>query len=391
MVSLNKLWPTISAYIGIFLFGIAIITLGSLLPYLTEKFSLSETQGGIVASMLAFGLLAGSVIFGPLVDRYSYKIPLITAALLISIGMELIVINHSILTLYLSFLTIGFGGGMMNGITSALINELTGTDQKKRSANLSILGMFYGLGALATPALLRILLEQFTHEQIFRSVGFLVLLPILLFIYTSFPEMKVKISFSFSRWAKMLRNPLLFLFSLVGFFQGSLESLTNNWTTTFLPYHASLSAQTSLIILSVFMLSYTLARLLLGWLFNKISSPGIISISIVMVSGGLVITGITTSLPCMFIAFILIGLGLAAGIPMILGYVGVMYITASGTAFSIILTFTLTGNIITNYGMGLLSQQYSINIFPWYQLVLLSIMAVLLYFSLKLMAKPSKK
>jgi hypothetical protein len=76
---------------------------------------------------------------------------------------------------------------------------------------------------------------------------------------------------------------------------------------------------------------------------------------------------------------------------MILGYVGVLYTTASGTAFSIILTFTLTGNFLTNYGMGLIAHKFSINIFSWYQLILVSIMAVLLYFSLKLMGKTQKK
>ncbi len=391
MTSKNKLWPAISAYLGIFLFGIVIITLGSLLPYLTEKYNLSETQGGVVASMLAFGILSGSIIFGPLVDRFSFKIPLIIAALFIAIGMEILVFEHSWFLLQFSFITIGFGGGMINGITNVIINELSGSDQKKRSASFSILGIFYGIGALGTPALLRVLLEQFTHEQIFGGAGILILLPVILFIITSFPEVENKISFSVSRSVKMLRNPLLILFGLVAFFQGALESLPNNWTTTFLPYHAGFSPQTSLTVLSVFMFSYTLGRIILVWLFNKVSSPLIITISMAMIGSGHFIAATSTSLSGILTAFILIGLGLAAGFPLILGYVGVLYTTASGTAFSIILTFALTGNILTNYGMGQMAHHYNINIFPWFQLVLVIIMAVLLYFSLNLMSKKEKK
>lgn len=377
----SKLWPAISAYLGIFLFGIVIVTLGSLLPHLTEKYDLSEAQGGALASMLAFGILIGSIIFGPTVDRYSFKIPLIIATLSISAGMELLVLEHAWHLTQFSFIAIGFGGGMMNGITSALINELTGTDQKKRSANFSILGVFFGLGALGTPAVLRILLRYFTYEQIFEGIGWIIFIPVFLFLVTSFPEVKNKLSFSFRRWGSMFKDSFLILFGMVAFFQGSLESLPNNWITTFLPNHAGFDMQTSLIILSLFMASYTLGRLILGWLFNKVSSTIIIIISMILIVSGYFIVAVFTSYPVLLVGFILTGLGLAAGFPMILGYIGARFTTASGTAFSIILTCALTGNILTNYAMGQLAQRYSIEIFPWFQLILAAFMGVLLYFS----------
>ena len=57
-----------------FLFGLGMISLGSLLPALTSKFGLSDVTAGSLASLLPFGILSGSVIFGPVVDRYGYRV-----------------------------------------------------------------------------------------------------------------------------------------------------------------------------------------------------------------------------------------------------------------------------------------------------------------------------
>ncbi len=379
----SKFWPAVSAYTGIFLFGIVIVSLGSLLPYLTEKYGLIERQGGTLASLLAFGILLGSVVFGPLTDRYSFRFPLIIAALSISLGMELLFIRQLRVLLDPAFMIIGFGGGMMNGITAALINEISGTDQKTRSANFSILGVFYGIGALGTPALLRLLTAHFSYEEIFKTGGLLILLPIILFLIISFPDVKHKTAFSFSVWWKMAKQPVLVFFGLVAFFQGSLESLANNWTTSFLSFHAGFDLQISLMLLSLFMASYTAGRLILGWLFNKISSPVIILISLALIASGCLLTALSETLPMIVTAYILLGLGLAAGFPLILGYVGAACTTASGTAFSIIMTYALTGNILSNYGMGLLAVNFHTGILPWFQLILTAFMGLSIFIALR--------
>ena len=66
---------------------------------------------------------------------------------------------------------------------------------------------------------------------------------------------------------------------------------------------------------------------------------------------------------------IMIGLGLAAGFPVVLGYIGQMYTYLSGTAFSIVITIALIGNVIANYAMGLISQEFGIGVFPNFLIV----------------------
>jgi len=71
-----------SACIGMLLFGIVMISLGSVLPEVTEKFQLNEAKAGFLLTLLPMGILTGSLVFGPLVDWLSYKRLLIAGSLL---------------------------------------------------------------------------------------------------------------------------------------------------------------------------------------------------------------------------------------------------------------------------------------------------------------------
>ncbi|MCW3116311.1 MAG: putative transporter, partial [Chitinophagaceae bacterium] len=77
-----------AACIALLQFGITLITLGSILPAVTEKFKLDELSTGQLVSILPVGILVGSFVFGPIVDRYGYKILLIAGVLISVIGLE---------------------------------------------------------------------------------------------------------------------------------------------------------------------------------------------------------------------------------------------------------------------------------------------------------------
>ena len=64
----------IAACAGMFLFGITLITLGSVATDLRSKFQLSGTDAGTLFSILPFGILTGSLVFGPVCDRYGINI-----------------------------------------------------------------------------------------------------------------------------------------------------------------------------------------------------------------------------------------------------------------------------------------------------------------------------
>jgi MFS family permease len=56
-----------SACAGMLLFGVSLITLGSVAPDLKVKLGLTEIASGTLFSILPFVILIGSLIFGPVV------------------------------------------------------------------------------------------------------------------------------------------------------------------------------------------------------------------------------------------------------------------------------------------------------------------------------------
>ena len=70
-----------SACAGMLLFGICIITLGSVVADLRLKLNLDEIASGTLFSILPIGIIAGSVLFGPIADRNGYRMLLFVSAL----------------------------------------------------------------------------------------------------------------------------------------------------------------------------------------------------------------------------------------------------------------------------------------------------------------------
>src|SRR6476620_8570418 len=73
---------------GMLLFGVTLITLGSIATDLQARYSLDAISTGTLFSILPIGILAGSLIFGPVIDRFGYKLLLILACLGMSAGFQ---------------------------------------------------------------------------------------------------------------------------------------------------------------------------------------------------------------------------------------------------------------------------------------------------------------
>jgi len=364
-----------AACLGMLLFGIVMISLGSLLPTLSKRISLSQVEAGASLSLLPLGILLGSMIFGPLVDRFGYMAILVIGGVLSFLGFQGLgsVIQSSHLNW--AIVTIGIGGGILNGATNALVSDIS-TD--KHSANLSILGVFYGIGALGMPILLGLLERYFEVGQLIFWMGMGMLLPVFYFMSLRFPSVKRPHGFPMGRAKGLLGGPLLLPLGFVLFFQSGVEGLANNWTTTYLESEKGFGPRESLFTLSLFVAGLCLARLILGQLLRKLNPYTVLLSSIyLLVGSGLLIWNFQGQWPTV-IGLVLFGIGLAAGFPVVLGYVGKMYRGMTGTAFSLVISMALVGNILGNYLMGWIAQELGLRLLPVALIVLVAAMGGLL-------------
>lgn len=350
----------VAAYIGMLLFGIAFLSLGTVSTFLQAKFSLSPSSTASLASSLPFGMLAGTLLFGPVADRFGYKYLLVIPALLIVLAMELLARAQALWVLQVSFFLIGAGGGALNGATNALVADVT---EENKGAELSLLGVFFGIGALGMPALMGILTKTIAYETIISATGWILLLPAIFFMLTAFPDPKQKQGFPVGKGIALLREPLLIIAGLILFFESGLEGMVSNWTTTFLA-NRNISADKALFALSVQVVALVVARLMLSRLLRKFPPLSVLFLCLLLLGAGSLLLYFGAGYGIALVSMVLFGFGFAAGFPVVLGIIGERYPTLSGTAFGMVIMMALIGNTLLNYLTGIVSQAWGIGFFP---------------------------
>ncbi|MCU0457616.1 MAG: MFS transporter [Bacteroidales bacterium] len=371
------------ACLGMLLFGIGLITLGAVLPDLRLKHSLDAVQAGTLFSILPVGIIGGSVLFGPVCDRYGYRLLLPVSALLMFAGFEGLAFTGTIWMLTLSVFLIGLGGGAINGATNAVVADIS---TNGKGADLSILGVFFGIGALGMPLLLSLLEETVRFEAIVAATGGLVLVAAVLFTAVRFPAAKQAEGISLKQITCMLRDGTLLMIAFFLFFQSAFEGLINNWTTTYLTERVAAPREAALMGLSAYVAGMTVMRLLIGSVFRKLPERQLLYISFAITFAALLLFRLSSSVTPAAAGLFMLGAGLAAGFPTMLGLVGNRYPDLSGTAFSFVLVIGLTGNILVNYSMGIVAENYGIRHLTTYTftaLVILTILATVIFSRLK--------
>jgi len=373
-----------AACIGILFFGMAITTLGSVVPQLRIKFNLDDISAGTLFSILPFGILIGSLFFGPVCDRYGYRVLLAFTCFSMFIGFEGIAYAPSHLILKICVFLFGLGGGAINGATSALISDIS---EKDKGANLSLLGVFFALGALGMPFILGILEQSFNYEIIVSIVGVATFMMGIIFLLIKFPPPKHAEGLPVAKSLSLMKDEVLLLIAFFLFFQSAFEGIINNWTTTYLSGYLHILPERALYALSLFVVGMTVMRLLLGSVFRNTAAKEIWIISFSSLLLGLIFLSGAKSFYPAVVGLILIGAGLAAGFPIMLGFVGDRFKELSGTAFSIAFVIALIGNMIINYSMGFIVQNYGVKHLTTVGFVEFFIMAILCIAILKRLNK----
>ena len=197
----------ICACLGMLLFGVSLITLGSVAPALRQKFLLDEIASGTLFSILPIGILMGSLLFGPFSDRYGYKMIFLLSCILIFTGFQGIAFASSITVLKICIFLFGLGGGAINGATNAVVADIS---ENNKGANLSLLGVFFAAGALGMPSVLGLLETRFSVWSVVSAIGYIPLAAAVLYFFTQFPLPKQAKGNPFSKGMGLLKEKIIF-------------------------------------------------------------------------------------------------------------------------------------------------------------------------------------
>ncbi len=348
-----------AACIAMFIFGIVMSILGALLPSVIADFGLDKAVAGSLFPLMTIGMLIGSLLFGPIVDRYGYKGLLIVCSGLVLAGLELIGFASQLGTLRIAMALIGLGGGVINGASNALVADIY---EEERGARLSLLGVFFGISAFSIPFLLGLLMRSFGYASLARVVGACVAIPILFFLLIRFPEPKQKQGFPLKEGARLVREVPLLLLGLMLFFESGMEMTMGGWSATFFNEALAVESSRAVLYLSFFWLALMAARLLLPRLL-KSREAGRLLLSFIAIAflGTLLLLSANEpgeALP----GLMMVGFGFAAVFPIVLAFVGDRYPKLSGTAFSMVFVMALTGGSLMPWISGLLGKAWGLRI-----------------------------
>jgi MFS transporter, FHS family, glucose/mannose:H+ symporter len=346
-----------AAFLAMLVFGIVMAVLGSVLPSVIAKFDISMVNAGSLFLLMSLGMLFGSLLFGPVVDRYGYKGLMVVCATLIFAGIEGIALAPSVTFLKGALILVGFAGGAINGGANALVADISG---ENRGSGLSFLGVFFGIGAFSVPFILGSLLGAFSYETLIATVGFLVLIPVTFFMVIRFPASKHHQGFPVADGLKLFKEKTLLLFGALLFIQSGLEMVISGWSATFFNDTLQIDARQSVFLLSAYWFALMIARIALGN-FLKPDNQHValyLSMGISLVGTLLMITssGIITAVA----GLVITGVGFAAAFPLILAFVGDSYSKLSGTAFSLVLAMGLLGGMLFPWLTGIMAEIFGL-------------------------------
>ena len=345
------------ACLGLLTFGIVFTTLGAVLPEVIARFGIGKTAAGSLLTLSTFGIVIGSLVFGPIVDRWGYKEMLVFAISVVIVGLEGIAFAPSMLWLRVAVFVSGFGGGIINGGTNALVADIS-TDG--RTAGLSRLAVYFGFGAVGVPLALGTLLGNFSYAAILAAIGAAGTVPLVATALTPFPAPKQAQGFPLVAAKRLLRDPVLLTFGLMLFLESGMEVTVGGWTTTYFKEELQTPDRQALVYLALFWLGMMLARTMLPVTLRRFAPPRILVTCITIGLGGSLLVIGTRTAGVAALGVFLIGIGFSATFPLVLGLVADRYAELSGTAFSVVMVMALIGGMTLPYVTGVLGTWYGL-------------------------------
>jgi len=318
-----------------FIFGVVLLLMGSLLPTLT----ISSARAGSLGSFPLIGILAATILIGPVLDKTGAKaalavsLGLIAAALAVMPGLE------SFTALAAAALVYGLGGGVLNTATNALIS---GVNASGRGAALNLLGFSFSLGAVTAPLLMSLLAGRFPASAVLRILALAPAAVLIAVLALRFPP-PVLSGVPLRSLLKVLNHPFVWLIGLLLFFESGDENCMFVWAGRAVKDVTQVAARRADLALVGLSIALGVGRLLAALWLEWLGSRNVLLLSAAVTIAGVVVARSYDSFAVMIAGFAVIGLGMSATFPTALGVLGDRFPNETGTVFGAVMAVALAG------------------------------------------------
>lgn len=352
----NYTWQILTVFIGFLIFGFSENIRGPAIPRIQTDFSLSEMQIGTLLSLNSLGYLLACSFTAILVRKWGIKITSLLAFGSMAASGVFIFYSHSYSVLSGSYFLMYIGNGMLE-IALAILGAQIFVKNTGTMMNLS--HFFYGLSSTVAPiiasGLMTVTVFGYTLDWrgMYLVMIMLSIVPMIPALMARFPDKEIQEEERVP--LKMLmRDPVIWMLVLILSFGVVSELAVGGWLVNFLEKAYSWSTDSAAKMLSAFFLCFTLARLFIGPITDKIG----FTLSLIILAG---FTAVCTVAAIIVgepgaILFAIAGAGISPVYPTIMALIAKRYGRNSDTAITFIVTLMGVGSVIGNYLIGAITE-----------------------------------
>ena len=337
--------------------GMIALSIGLLMPFILDAFSITYSQGGSMIFFLLLGGMVSSTLGGMLIGKTGEKFVIIIGALCVLFGYGLFLFVYNIVIVYILLFIAGLGTGLFNIALNTLIAYVSDSNTKK----INLLHMFFAVGALLSTIIVAgISYFNLNWKLFILIIAAMSLITILLFakmdIHKHKPDKREhKIDLSF------LKNPLIYIFLALLFFYVGIENAVNGWIVTFLGESHIVSESASNSVLAVLWSLVIIGRIINRRLNESITLECRILVTsiIILFSYTLMIT--TASVVVLLASVVILGLAMSAFYPNVIANSS-QKIKNNAAALGLILSFGGLGGAVIPWINGLIADSKGLQI-----------------------------
>ena len=341
-----------AAYAGMFVFGIVMALLGAILPSLSARLHFETAAIGTLFLAMNGGMLAASLVLGLVMDRFGMKFPLAAGALLAACTLLLVAGATSFASLFPPLFLLGIGGAALNGSTNTLVADLH-EDDRRKSAALNRLGVFFGFGALFLPFAIGALLTVSSIQAILAATAGLCGAAGIYPIVLRFPAPKQRNALPVADMARFVRSPLVLCFAALLFLESGAEFTLGGFISVYLARDMAIAALSEVSwILAGYWASIMLARAVLSRLSMGLAPYRTLLLCACGAAAGALLAAVAPGPGMAAAGIVLCGWSLAGIYPTALGIAGTRFQAHSGSVFGILFAVALAGGITLPWAAG---------------------------------------
>lgn len=347
----NFILLTGAVFLAYAFFGFSDTSRGTAFPRIQADLDITELQLGLLMAVNSIGYLIACSYTAVLARKIGIKSCMIIALLVQACSGLLICFSPNFEILVLAFFVLNIGNGMLD-ISTSVIAATTFT--KRTGTMMSVAHSFYGFGSILAPTVsVSLMLARFGDQILGWRYMYLIVLSFAI-IPAAFALLgrikKQDYNKKQTGFAAILKKPALWLTVLILAFGTTAEMGIVGWFQNFLEKSYSFSVEKAGNYLTLFLVCFTVTRLLIGPIIDKVGFINILTIATafagVMVTAGVLLGERGT--PLLFIA----GVGIAPIFPTVMAVIAKLFTDEIDLAMTSILTTMGIIMIPANFMIG---------------------------------------